>query len=159
MAYLIDGNNLLGHVFPGTSRDRESRLGLVGRLLAFQRLTRRRIILVFDGPPDEDLEGRKLGPKFEVIFAPPGEKADDVIQDRLTGPFDRRAFTVVSSDRELREQARLRGATVMKSEEFGRELKMILRKARPERELAKHTEFPTPLETRLWLDLFQRPKR
>jgi predicted RNA-binding protein with PIN domain len=158
MATLIDGNNLLGTLAPGESRDRESRFRLVGKLLVFQRFTRRRIILVFDGPPDDDLEGRRLGPKFEVLFPPPGQKADDVIQERLNLPFDRRRFFVVSSDREVRTQARSRGAAVMKCEEFGRELKNVLKKARQDRELAKRPEFPTPLETSLWLDLFQRKK-
>jgi predicted RNA-binding protein with PIN domain len=159
MAYLIDGNNLLGHLAPGESRGPESRYGLLARLLTFQRLTRRRIILVFDGPPDDDLERLKLGRKFEVLFPPPGAKADDVIQERLSLPFDRRAFFVVSSDREVGTQARSRGAAVMKCDEFERELKKVMKKARQERELAKHLEFPTPLETKLWLDLFHRSRR
>jgi len=159
MAYLIDGNNLLGHLAPGESRGPESRHGLMARLLTFQRLTRRRIILVFDGPPDDDLERLKLGRKFEVLFPPPGAKADDVIQERLSLPFDRRAFFVVSSDRELGVQARSRGAAVMKCDEFARELKKVMKKARQERELAKNLEFPTPLETRLWLDLFRGDRR
>ena len=159
MAYLIDGNNLLGHLAPGESRGPESRYGLIARLLTFQRLTRRRIILVFDGPPDDDLERLKLGRKFEVLFPPPGAKADDVIQERLSLPFDRRAFFVVSSDREVGVQARSRGAAVMKCDEFARELKKVMKKARQERELAKNLEFPTPLETRLWLDLFHRSRR
>jgi predicted RNA-binding protein with PIN domain len=159
MAYLIDGNNLLGHLAPGENRGRESRYGLVARLLTFQRLTRRRIILVFDGPPDDDLERLKLGPKFKVLFPPPGAKADDVIQERLSVPFDRRTLFVVSSDREVGTQARSRGAAVMKCDEFERELKKVMKKARQERELAKRMEFPTPLETRLWLDLFRGGRR
>jgi len=159
MAYLIDGNNLLGHLFPGEIRDRKSRYALTAKLLTFQRLTRRRIILVFDGPPDDDLERQKLGPKFSVLFPPPGEKADDVIQQRLSQPFDRRRMVVVSSDREVKFQARSRGAGVMTCEEFERELKKFWKKARQEREMAKHMEFPSPLETKLWLELLQRGRR
>jgi predicted RNA-binding protein with PIN domain len=159
MAYLIDGNNLLGHLAPGECRDRESRRGLTVRLLAFQRFTRRRIILVYDGPPDDDLEHLTHGRKFEVLFPPQGAKADDVIQERLSLPFDRRSLTVVSSDRELGTLARSRGAAVMKCQDFERELKKVMKKARQERELAKHLELPTPLETKLWLDLFHRGRR
>ncbi len=49
MAYLIDGNNLLGHVYAGFHRDPAHRSALVGKLQAFQRQTRTRVILVFDG--------------------------------------------------------------------------------------------------------------
>ena len=58
MAYLIDGNNLLGHLFPGAHRDPDNRLKLVRRLIAFQRFTRSRVILVFDGPPSADVDSR-----------------------------------------------------------------------------------------------------
>jgi len=156
MPTLIDGNNLLGHLAPGESRGREARQALTARLLTFRRLTRRRIVLIFDGPPDDTLEQQDFGPKFAVLFPPPGGKADDVIEELLSAPFDRRTFLVVSSDRQVRTQARMRGAKVMTCEEFGRELKKVIKTARRERELAKHQEFPTRLETQLWLDLFQR---
>ncbi len=159
MAFVIDGSNFLGHSVPGGHRDPEARAALVGRLLAFQRHTRSRILLVFDGPPDERFGDGRLGEKFRVVFPRPGEKADAIIQDTLSGPVDRRRFSVVTSDRELRAFARSRGARVLSCREFELRLKTTLRRGREGRELAKRTEFPTRLETKLWLDLFQGKKK
>ncbi len=159
MAYLIDGNNLMGHLSPGERRGRESRYTLTAVLLTFQRHTRRRIILVFDGPSDDDLERQKLGPKFTILFPPPGGNADDVIQEVLALPFDRRRMVVVSSDREVKSQARTRGAEVMTCEEFEGELKKVKKKARLEREMSKPVERLTPLEMKLWLNFMQRGRR
>ena len=63
MAYLIDGNNLLGRIAPHELREPAGRDGLVVRLLAFQRVTRARIHLVFDGNPEEIADGRRRQPE------------------------------------------------------------------------------------------------
>jgi hypothetical protein len=68
MAYLIDGNNLLGRIAPHELRERGGREGLVVRLLAFQRLTRTRIHVVFDGSPEEEPVADVLNPKFTVHY-------------------------------------------------------------------------------------------
>ncbi len=159
MAFVIDGSNLLGHRFPGGHRDPGERARLVDELLAFQRLSRSRILLVFDGPWDERFADGRLAEKFHVLFPPPGEKADGVIQDLVAGSTDRRRLTLVTSDRELRAFARSRGAAVLTAPEFERRLKTTLRQGRRARELDKPRESPTPLETRIWLDLFKNRKR
>jgi predicted RNA-binding protein with PIN domain len=159
MAFLIDGSNLLGHRAPGGHRDRAERGRLVAALLAFQRLTRSRVVVVFDGPPDGELEDLKPGGKFHVLFPPPGEKADGVVEELLAGSGRGGRITLVTSDRELRAAGRSRGAELMTSPEFDRRLRSVLRRAREARELSKPDESPTPLETRLWLDLFKERKR
>jgi len=159
MAFVIDGSNLLGHRVPGGHRDPEERIRLVAQLLAFQRLNRSRVLLVFDGPPDERLGDGRPADKFHILFPPPGEKADGIIQDLVAGLTDRRSLTLVSSDRELRALARSRGASCLTALEFERRLKAALRQARKARELNKPRESPTPLETEIWLGLFKKRKQ
>ena len=156
MAYLIDGNNFLGHISPLEIRDPGSRYALVLKLLSFQGQKKNRIFLAFDGPPDENLEAlvrdRK---KFFVIYPPKGQKADTVIEEILERQADLRRFFVVTSDRELSAFARGRGASVLKPKAFNQELRRVLKERRKSRELEKDDESLTSLEVRLWDDVFR----
>ena len=158
MAYLIDGNNLLGHVYAGFHRDPAHRSALVGKLQAFQRQTRTRVILVFDGVapygfPDPGKE------KFSVLFPPPGESADSLIVDYIERRPDRRNLFVVSSDREIRAIAREAGATSLRCDEFYREMKKTLRERREAREMDKDEEAASALEVSLWAEAFARKRK
>jgi len=157
MAYLIDGNNLLGHLYAGFHRDPAHRSALVGKLRAFQRHSRTRVILVFDGvaPSDFPDPGKD---KFAILFPPPGESADSVIVDYIEKHHDRRNLFVVSSDREIRAIAREAGATSLRCDEFHRDLKKVLRASREAREMDKAEETATALEIKLWSDAFARKK-
>lgn len=156
MAYLIDGNNLMGQADPYFMFDRSSRGKLIGKLLVFQKITRSRIFLVFDGKPPAEDHLLQLNPKFTVIFPEPGQSADQLIEDLLSQKKDRRYFLVVSSDRGVREIARAKGAKSITAVEFLKELKRVLKESRQERELEKQTEDSTPLEVSLWDELFSR---
>ncbi len=83
MAYLIDGNNLLGRIAPHELREKGGRDGLVVRLLAFQRVTRARIHLVFDGNPEQTPTDVPVNPKFTIHYPGEGGSADDVIRDMI----------------------------------------------------------------------------
>jgi predicted RNA-binding protein with PIN domain len=131
MGYLIDGNNVLGHLFPGEIRDPRSRYALVFRLLAFQKVRRARLDLVFDGPADGDLARvHSQGKKFFVHFAAPGQSADDVIKELIVRQTDLRRFFV--------------------------ELKRALRERRAAAEMEKKTTTLSPFEIGLWLDTFRK---
>lgn len=159
MAYLIDGNNLLGTLFPGFYRDPENKRKLVRRLIAFQRSTRSRTILVFDGAASADAEAMAASQdRFAIVHPPPGESADSAIREILDGLGDRRKMVVVSSDREIRAFARLMGAAVMSSREFKAELNRTLRTRRLEKEMTKNETGPTALEVRLWSQVFKETK-
>ncbi len=157
MGYLVDGNNVLGHLFPGEPRDRRSRYLLVSRLLAFQKVKNQRLELVFDGPPDQDLADIHLRQKkFFVRFPAAGQKADDIIKEVIARQKDFRHFFVVTSDRELRDFARAKGAKALSVKEFASLVKKILREHRAAAELEKKTTTLTPFEIKLWLDTFGR---
>jgi predicted RNA-binding protein with PIN domain len=155
MAYLIDGNNLLGRIAPHELREPSGRDGLVGRLLAFQRVTRARIHLVFDGNPDVTPTDVAVNPKFTVHFPGEGQSADDIITDMIARQTDRRRFFVVSSDRAIREMAKKRGLEAVTSDVFARELKTAIKEGKKRRELEKRTETPTGLEIDLWDEMFR----
>lgn len=159
MAYLIDGNNLLGFSFPGEHRDPENKRILIRKLLAFQRQTRSRVILVFDGRPVEDLVGmHSPKDKFEILYPEQGEKADSVIKEILAGRSDLRDMFVVSSDREIRTFAVSRGAKSLTCEAFQAKLGKVLKERKSAREMNKYVRGPTSLEVHLWEDVFKKSK-
>lgn len=156
MAYLIDGNNLLGHLFPGAHRDPDNRLKLVRRLIAFQRFTRSRVILVFDGPPSADVEAMVGGePRLAVLNPEPGGSADALLEDFIAARRDTRRLFVVSTDRGVRAFARAHGAASLTGREFAAELNAVLREHRSARELDKKEARPSKLEVKLWSDVFK----
>ena len=155
MAYVIDGNNLLGRIAPHELRERGGREGLVVRLLAYQRVTRARIHLVFDGNPEETPTAVPVNPKFTIHYPGAGDSADDVIRDMVLRQTDRRRFFVVTSDRALRDLARKRGIEAVTSDAFARELKAAIKEGKKRRELDKRTETPSSLEIELWDEVFR----
>jgi predicted RNA-binding protein with PIN domain len=155
MAYLIDGNNLLGRVAPHELREKGGRDGLVVRLLAFQRVSRARIHLVFDGNPEQTPTDVPVNPKFTIHYPGAGGTADDVIQDMISRQTDKRRFFVVSSDRAIRELAKKNGLEPVTSDAFARELKAVLKEGKKRRELDKKVEAPSPLEIDLWDEVFK----
>jgi len=155
MAYLIDGNNLLGRIAPHELRERSGREGLVVRLLAFQRVTRARIHLVFDGNPEQTPTDIVVNPKFTVHYPGEGQSADDIIKDMIALQTDRRRFFVVSSDRAIRDLARKKGLEAVTSDVFARELKAVLKEGKKLRELEKRSDAPTDLEVDLWNEVFK----
>lgn len=156
MAFLIDGSNLIGHTSPYDLRDPRGKYNLVGRLIAFQRINRTKILLVFDGPPDTELENIHTHfKKIKIFFPPPGQKADHIIKDILSKWKNKRRFFIVSSDRELKDFARTLGFKVLTCQEFNKELKNTLKEYKKIQELLKEDTLLSPLEIDLWGDIFK----
>jgi predicted RNA-binding protein with PIN domain len=159
VAYLIDGNNFLGYIFPGSFRDPREKYSLIGRLLCFQRIKKARVFVVFDGPPDSWLEDERFKKhKFSIVYPPRGDAADSVIKKIISEQTDLRKFFVVSSDRDLKIFAKAAGAKTLSCAEFNKELKKILREHRKEKEIEKKENSLSSLELNLWLDVFKNKK-
>jgi predicted RNA-binding protein with PIN domain len=159
MPYLIDGNNLIGHMPDLSLKNRVDRRRLLSQLLAFQKVKNTRIVLVFDGPPDDDFAPDNFpGIPFFVRFPDIEENADLVIKDIISQETDLRQFFVVSSDREIQRYARAKGAKTIKCEAFIRELKAARKEYRKNAEMIKSEKFPSPLEVKLWDDIFRTKK-
>jgi predicted RNA-binding protein with PIN domain len=128
MAYLIDGDNLLG-TWPGRRRSDAERRDLAFEIARFGRRKRRRMVVVFDGavPP-----GAAAGP--DVHYAGPGRSADAVILEFLRQEQDRRGWTVVTSDRSLGDQCRYMEARIERSDAFRKRLAASPAGEKPDRE-------------------------
>ena len=159
MAYLIDGNNFIGHISPSTLRDSESKYALYSKLLVFQKIKKAKIFLVFDGPPDPNLmENRAHEKSFSVIFPSFDQNADMAIKEIILKQSDLRKFFVVSSDREISSFARSKGANTLSCEDFNRQLKESLKEHRRLSEERKDVTLPSPLEVKHWMDIFKTKK-
>jgi predicted RNA-binding protein with PIN domain len=99
--WLVDGNNVMGSRPDGWWRDRRAAMQrVVNELDDRAAATGDEIDVVFDGR-ERDLQAVRV----RVGFAP---HADDLIAERAAP-----GVTVVTSDRELRERVRAKGADVV----------------------------------------------
>jgi len=156
MPYLIDGNNLIGHIPSLDLKDQASRKLLVSRLRIFQEVKKTRVIIVFDGPLDPDIsEGNSKDTHFRVCFPPFSQTADNVIEEIVCRQTDLRQFFVVSSDREIKYFARSKGAKPLDCSDFLGRLKAALKKYNKIAEMDKNTTPPSPLEVDIWSDIFK----
>ncbi len=115
--------------------------------------------MVFDGNPDPDLSNEKYrGKKFSVIFPFFEQDADEVIKKIISQQTDMRRFYVVSSDREIKNYAKRKGARPLTCEEFERELKVALKENKESRTEEKNVPPPTSFEVDQWLKIFKDKK-
>src|SRR5262249_42762057 len=122
MAYIVDGNNVMGQT-PGWHRDKtKARRALLDKLAAFARIKKARITVVFDGRPDRGLPEASAFRGVKILFAEPGGDADARIAKIVEATPDRSGLTVVTSDRSLQFRVRSRGASVIRSGEFRKQL-------------------------------------
>lgn len=148
MPYLIDGDNLLwAWEFEGDIE--EGRSQLLNILLKFQRRKRSKFIIFFDGPLKEVFSSTE---NMRVVVAESGVAADEIIKETLESQTDCRSVILVSSDRELRYQAKIKRAKVITSPEFIK----ILNKAIKRQEKEEREPEITPLEIRVWENIFKR---
>jgi len=155
MPYLIDGNNLIGHIPTLELPDPKSKRRLVAQLLIFQATKKTKIILVFDGPSDPDLFGEKFRRKeFSILWPDLEESADTVIKHWIEKQTDLRHFHVVSSDKEIKTFARVNGAKVLDCAEFHKLLKTTLKDYKESKAMDKEDITLSPLEVDHWLEIF-----
>jgi len=83
-----------------------------------------------------------------------GSDADMVIEDKIKASTAPRRLTVVSSDRRLRDAARARKATAVKSEVFWNNLRKQLRRKKTFKEPTAKRRGLTESETKQWLEFF-----
>jgi len=153
MPILIDGHNLIGRMPVLSLADPDDERQLVTLLLAYRARTKKAVTVVFD--PGEVFalpETRKIG-GVEVVFAPHGSSADKVIAGRVRRSHDRAGITVVTSDRELADQARSDGARVKSAEDFAAELDAL-----NEDGAERHDTPLSAAELEKWLALFEGRK-
>jgi predicted RNA-binding protein with PIN domain len=159
MAYLIDGNNFIGHTSPYEIRDPRSKYSLIAKLLIFNKIEKTKMIVVFDGPPDPEITDQKFPDNALIIHYPDrGHNADGVIKEIISKRARERRFYVVSSDREIKDYAKTRGIKPLSCEEFNKQLKAALKEYKDLKEMDKETRSPSPLEISQWIDIFEKKR-
>jgi len=120
MAYIIDGNNVMGQT-PGWHRDKAgARRRLLARIASFNRVKKTRITVVFDGAPDGGFPEGSAFLGVKVLYADPGSDADSRICRLVEQSANPSGLTIVTSDRQLASLVRSNGAAVLRSGEFRR---------------------------------------
>jgi Predicted RNA-binding protein containing a PIN domain len=122
MSYLVDGNNVMGQT-PGWHRDKaNARRKLVEQLAEFARLKKARVTVVFDGEPDRLMPDASAYRGVKVLYGERGSNADARIERLVEAAPNARGLTVVTSDRHLAFLVRARGARVVRSGEFRKQM-------------------------------------
>jgi predicted RNA-binding protein with PIN domain len=148
---IIDGHNLIGRMrglsFEDEERGREEVLRRVG---AVKGSGGEPVLVVFDGNrPDRRVSGRFGG--VRVAYSAAGRSADDEIVARLESS-QRKDITVVTSDRNLADRCRARGASILSAQLFVARLDPISSKGSKTPEKPE----PGPGEVERWLSIFEK---
>jgi hypothetical protein len=91
---------------------------------------------------------------LEVSFAGLKTDADSIIEDRIRVNTAPKRLTVVSTDRRLRDAARARRATIVKSQDFWYNVQKQLSRRKETKEPPEKRRGLTEAETERWLRLF-----
>jgi uncharacterized protein len=122
MRLLVDGHNLIPKI-PGFSlKDIDDEFHLIEWLQSYSRIKRRQVDVFFDQAVPACPQQKNYG-MVAAHFARQGSTADAAIQTFLSRlGKSARNTTVVSSDRQVIENARSVHAAVISSEDFSQEL-------------------------------------
>jgi predicted RNA-binding protein with PIN domain len=155
MPFIVDGYNLL-HFIQKASEDfgAITDVQLCRLISRYLKLIDEKGEVVFDGTGPRDKNEFDNISNVEVFFAGLRSDADTVIEDKIKASTAPRRLTIVSSDRRLRDAARKRKATVVKSQVFWDNVqKQLSRKTRVKEPHAKR-EGLSEGETEQWLKIF-----
>ncbi len=151
---VIDGYNLI-YQFPELrrmlERDREgARKGLIVRLGSYAHDKNVQIVVVFDGD-DRLIRIPESYSGIRVVFSKLPEKADPVIK-KMIEEHRQGDLTVVSSDQEIADYARLYGVKAASSRQFAYK---VFKERKQEAE-KKYDHYLSPEELEEWLHIFRQ---
>jgi predicted RNA-binding protein with PIN domain len=121
---LIDGYNLIGI---GQNNLEKARNDIIEKLSLYAKLKSHEVTIVFDAwKAGQSVENRTKSGRVTVIYSRIAEKADQVII-RMIGKHDK-AWIVISTDREIYDEAVRKELAAITSEEFENKLYSALRR-------------------------------
>ena len=155
MPVLIDGHNLLWSIHH-TDKDAPSisDIRLCHIVNRYLKRSGEKGEIVFDGTGPRDKTEFDNTDKLQVSFSGLGVEADSIIEAKITASTAPKRLIVVSSDRRVRNAARKRQATAIKSEVFWSQLQKRLRRKHSPKEPAEKRFGLTESETQQWLKFF-----
>jgi predicted RNA-binding protein with PIN domain len=152
---IIDGHNLLHSIVKLSDEDELiNDVKLCWIISRYLRAIRKQGEIIFDGTGPRDKSQFDNIANLEVLFAGLGSDADTVIENMIKANTAPKRLSIVSSDRRLREAARTRRATAVKSEVFWDNLQKQLKRKKPVKEPEAKRAGLSESETRQWLEFF-----
>ncbi len=157
MALLIDGHNLIGQMQDLSLADPDDEAKLIKQLRTFGLLARKQITVIFD-PSPHDTTTRLYNDiqqydSVKVIYAMPGQKADDLIRNLVGKVRDKQGMLVITSDNAVAKFTRVCGVKVLSSPDFIKQMKSQL----AERIFTDAKPSPTRKENKEWAEVFKEP--
>ncbi|MBN2456922.1 MAG: NYN domain-containing protein [Sedimentisphaerales bacterium] len=155
MPVIIDGYNLLWFIRESDEQfDSVTDAQLCQILGRYFRLTGKRGEIVFDGTGPRDKNIFKSITNLEISFSGLGTEADTIIERKITASTAPKRLIVVSTDRRLRDAARARKATAVKSELFWKKVQKQLARKRKTLEPAAKRHGLSETEADQWIKFF-----
>jgi predicted RNA-binding protein with PIN domain len=146
--YLIDGHNVVLRRGEGPEpRRREEFLRALDGWCARER---KKAVVVFDSGREQRGGRRRHSARVEVVWAPEGKTADDVLIERIGKERDRTALVVVTSDSAVARAAEKRGMRVLGADQF---LAQVHAEAPPDPPQSRQYRLP-PAEVDEWIREF-----
>lgn len=159
MPYIIDGHNLLHSIQKITEGSESiSEVRLCRIISEYLKLTGQKGEIVFDGTGPRDKSGFDNINNLEVFFAGLSSDADTVIESKIKASSAPKRLTIVSTDRRLRDAARSRKATGIKSQIFWDKLCRRLSRKKAAKEPPAKRLGITESETEQWMRFFELEK-
>ncbi|MFZ0034604.1 MAG: NYN domain-containing protein [Sedimentisphaerales bacterium] len=155
MAVIIDGHNLL-HLIQKEDQDSgpTSDVQLCHIISRYLKRINEKGEIIFDGTGPRDKSQFDDISNLEVFFAGLRSDADTVIEEKIKASTAPKGLTVVSSDRRLRDAARKRKATAVKSQVFWNDVQKQLSRKNKIKEPPAKREGISESETDQWLKIF-----
>lgn len=155
MPLLIDGHNVIGQMREISLSDPDDEDRLVAKLQRYASKVNKRITVIFDpgrhALPGRWPETRQVG-AVKVVFAQPGQKADDLIRDRVATERDKQGLQLVTSDAAVAGFARQCGIrNISSSSAFIKAMEAALGPGQAGEKPAPHREYEN------WADVFKEP--
>lgn len=157
MPYIIDGDNLIGSSPDINLDDPQARPKLLQIVKRFQENKNYNVIIVFDGGPEAGVHREELTTKLSLRHPRDGDTADDEIKQILRGFNYFKDVVLVTSDRELKDFAKKKGAKTINSIEFYFELKRVSRISGKKEESRKRIDAElSDHEVDHWMKIFEQ---
>ena len=156
MPVIVDGHNLLWSIRDSHENEESVEDVQLCRILGkYLKLIGESGEIIFDGIGPPDKSGFDNISNLEVSFSGRTSDCDTVIEHKIRASSAPKRLTIVSSDRRLRDAARLRRATTVKSEVFWKDVREELgRKQRRRNEPSAKRQGLTESETENWMKFF-----
>jgi len=149
---IIDGHNLIGASKDIRLSDPNAKDLLLVKLLEYQKILQRKLVVVFDGKSFGEFEKLDFH-GIEIRYPVSGESADQTIIKLIEKYNNQPGICIVSSDRDIQNSAKRAHLATQTSTNFYNEIEETILQGNSETE-----KYLSPVNTDEWLDYFNNKK-